>query len=608
MFKNAISSYIQRTSLNPDSVYFLSNDKQINPEQTVESQMNEINRQNRKIEVTVVPRNKPLENAYFLRKEGDLNIYLFPSNTIIIGNSQNEESEKSECINLSKQINRKILLFFGEINCGKTTLINSLVNALCDIQLQDNFRYIITEEFIQDTKKINSTKNITIYNLDGFKDKPPITIIDTPGFGGETQSDEKLIEMMKKLINDYIDNINALCFVAHSNKSRLTFEEKNRFNNILNLFGNDIKKNFIPIFTFCDIKQPLILNPLLENDSTFRNFIYNNIKDNNPWYFQCNNSAIFENDRRGMYTKLFWEKGMEELKMLFGKINNLSKINLNLSKSVLKSREILENKTLELKTLIEEVLPSINAIKNNIKEIKKYNEIISDSKNFTFKIKCPKMIKEDLKPGIHTTTCLKCNITCHENCPYADNKEKKSCKVMDSNGYCTVCPGKCFWDYHKNLPYILKIVEIEEERTVEDLKSKYYDSLNQLSNIEQTIKNKELEIEQKMVGCYAVYDEIKNYINQLNREALYINAKTQEEYIDLQIEKEKSEQKEGFEERIKILESIKQNKELVEQIFLVSTNCRNFDELKSKIISGEISFVKDKKLTKEEKEKLCVIF
>jgi len=56
--------------------------------------------------------------------------------------------------------------------------------------------------------------------------------------------------------------------------------------------------------------------------------------------------------------------------MLFGKINNLSKINLNLSKSVLKSREILENKTLELKTLIEEVLPSINAIKNNIKEKK----------------------------------------------------------------------------------------------------------------------------------------------------------------------------------------------------------------------------------------------
>ena len=218
------------------------------------------------------------------------------------------------------------------------------------------------------------------------------------------------------------------------------------------------------------------------------------------------------------------------------------------------------------------------------------------------------MIKEDLKPGIHTTTCLKCNITRHENCPYADNKEKKSCKIMDSNGYCTVCPGKCFWDYHKNLPYILKIVEIEEERTIEDLKSKYYDSLNQLSNIEQIIKNKELEIEQKMVGCYAVYEEIKNYINKLNREALYINAKTQEEYIDLQIVKEKSEQKAGFEERIKILESIKQNKELVEQIFLISTNCRNFDELKSKIISGEISFVKDKKLTKEEKEKLCVIF
>ena len=52
-FKNVINSYSQKTLLNPDSLYFLVNGQQINKENTVESYMNQINKQNNKLIVLV---------------------------------------------------------------------------------------------------------------------------------------------------------------------------------------------------------------------------------------------------------------------------------------------------------------------------------------------------------------------------------------------------------------------------------------------------------------------------------------------------------------------------------------------------------------------------
>ena len=39
----------------------------------------------------------------------------------------------------------------GQTGSGKTTLLKSLINALCHIQLHDNFRYIIIDEYDKDS-------------------------------------------------------------------------------------------------------------------------------------------------------------------------------------------------------------------------------------------------------------------------------------------------------------------------------------------------------------------------------------------------------------------------------------------------------------------------
>ena len=246
-------------------------------------------------------------------------------------------------------------------------------------------------------------------------------------------------------------------------------------------------------------------------------------------------------------------------KIFFDRLSNLSNKSLNLSKKVLETRDKIQNKIVELKPLIEQCQFLIEGIKNEIKYVSTLTDIINKTKNYKVKFKTPKISKEYLKPGLYTTTCLLCNRTCYNNCPYADN-EKKKCAAMDSNGYCTVCSKKCPWTLHTNVPYVIKYTEIEEEVTLEELKKKYFDSQKKLSLSEQIIKGKELDLEKKMIEYYAIHEEIKVCIDILKKEALCPNVNSSDEYIDVLIAKEKNEKKTGYEKRIKILESIKQLK------------------------------------------------
>ena len=571
-------------------------------------------------EKKVIQKNIPLKDAQWLKKEGELDIYLFPSSKFIIGKNTDSENEQLECLKISKQINRKILMVVGQTGSGKTTLLNSLINALCGIQLLDNFRYIIIDEYAKDsgvedpkTQSKSRTTYVTAYNINGINGNPPITIIDTPGFGDSRgmKFDEKIIEMIRDLFKNWIDSVNGICFVASASSARLTSTQKYIFSSIISLFGNDIAENFIPMLTFCDGKEPQILASLLDNESTFKKSIYDHIKYNTPWYLQFNNSAIFESNRTGKFTELFWELGMDSFKLFFTKLNLLSTKSLNHSKSVLETRERMQNKILALRPLLDQGLYLIEAMKNEINFISINTDLINKTRNFTIKTKRPEIKKEDLSPGIHTTTCLTCNFTCHSNCSYPNNEDKKKCIAIRKE-YCTVCPKKCHWQEHKNVPYIIKYTEIEVEETVEELKQKYYDSTNKLTLSQQIIRGKELELEKKMVECYYIQDEIKVCIDKLKKEALYPNVnETAEEYIDLQIESERSEKKAGYKDRIKTLESIKQNNKLINQMFKEGTTCKSLEEFRRKVMEDKISIIEGKnctiKLTEEEKKKLCII-
>ena len=66
-----------------------------------------------------------------------------------------------------------MILLIGETGSGKTTMINSLINFLNDIGLNDNFRYILIDESDEESKSKSKTSFITIYYIDSINNNYP---------------------------------------------------------------------------------------------------------------------------------------------------------------------------------------------------------------------------------------------------------------------------------------------------------------------------------------------------------------------------------------------------------------------------------------------------
>lgn len=97
----------------------------------------------------------------------------------------------------------------------------------------------------------------------------------------------------------------------------------------------------------------------------------------------------------------------------------------------------------------------LDTIKKELVFLNHHKLEIEENKNFTYSVLEPKIEKIDLAPGIHTTTCLNCNRTCHENCIFSNNEDKAKCIAMNKS-FCTICPKKCWWFMHVNYPFIYK--------------------------------------------------------------------------------------------------------------------------------------------------------
>ena len=73
-------------------------------------------------------------------------------------------------------------MIVGMTGVGKTTFLNSLVNYLMNVQMEDNFRYIISKDSFQVTNGKSSTKNVNIYSIPKQgRMKKAMRLIDIPG-------------------------------------------------------------------------------------------------------------------------------------------------------------------------------------------------------------------------------------------------------------------------------------------------------------------------------------------------------------------------------------------------------------------------------------------
>ena len=162
--------------------------------------------------------------------------------------------------------------------------------------------------------------------------------------------------------------------------------------------------------------------------------------------------------------------------------------------------------------------------------------------------------------GVYTTTCMVCNMTCHDSCALSNDKDKYKCVAME-NGDCTKCPGHCNWNKHSNVPWIFKTRMIKKKKTLEDLKKQYCAAKKGRVSQKQILKGVKNELCNTANDILKGMDVVKKSLEKLESIALKPNQFEVLDYINNMIESEKEQKNRGWEIRVDQLRNLRDKTE-----------------------------------------------
>lgn len=258
--------------------------------------------------------------------------------------------------------------------------------------------------------------------------------------------------------------------------------------------------------------------------------------------------------------------GCSSFQKFFDNLRNLETKSLSQTKGVLKERE-------QLKTVIAGIFPQVKAglsklgeFQDQLEIFRKHKDDIKNNKDFEYEVEETKQHLVDLPRGQHVTNCIQCNVTCHENCMYADDAQKANCCAMSNRGFCTVCIGKCIWSDHKNAPYIFRYSVDKVRKTYTDMKQKYEQAAGSPLTHENYIEELTYDVEYLLEKVKLRMEDIKQCKTRLREISLRPDPLTVEQHIELMIEAEETQGQPGFKTRIRILKEFKRIGLVDEQI------------------------------------------
>lgn len=468
----------------------------------------------------------------------------------------------------------KVLMVLGATGAGKSTLINGMANYILGVEWEDDFRFklIVDEPGTAGKSQAHSqTSWITAYTFHKMGDNSRVpytlTIIDTPGFGDTRglKRDRQITSQIKEFFSipdkdGGIDHLDGIGFVTQASLARLTPTQQYIFDSILATFGKDIANNIFMMVTFADGNKPPVLAAVKEAQIPFEKA------------FKFNNSALFtkadEKDEQGAeddedFAQMFWKMGVKSFKTFFVSYAKAEPKSLQLTKEVLDERQKLEATIQGLQTKVKNGLSQIDVLSQEERILKARQSEINANKNFKYKVKVPKTRQVDLKgSGTYVTNCLQCNFTCHHPCGISNDQDKYNCAAMDKRGEsdatCSICSCHGSWTKHVNNPYRYEEYEEEEERTVADLKKRYEEAMSGKTKAESMISNMENHLQFMYTKVLEMVHTIKKSLNRLGDIALKPNPLTEVEYIELLIQSEKDQAKDGWQQRVQYYEEMKQ--------------------------------------------------
>ncbi|XP_030598940.1 uncharacterized protein LOC115789600 [Archocentrus centrarchus] len=455
------------------------------------------------------------------------------------------------------KINKTILLL-GETGAGKSTLVNALLNYSIGVKFEDEIWFQIVEEE-KDEEELDKeeeenladsqTSDVIVYEIFGFEDQTlpySLTIIDTPGYGDtrEIKQDDIITHRLLDLFgaDDGVCEVTAVCLIMKAADNRLTDRLKYVFDAIMSLFGKDVEKNTVALFTYSDGGNP---KNALKALRAGRFKCAKNKKD--PIYFQFNNKEITERtEERKSTFEAAW-RVTEEGMVGFGAFLERSK-----PQSLMKTLKVL-NERVRLKACIQNLTERIELSEEKQREfeqteeaLKKYDGKMQKNKNFTVEVDEVYKAKEEIDSGRRflifykaATCCTVCQENCHyPGCTKAWNPE--SCEVM-KDGHCTVCTGKCPVSAHvkEEWRYVIKTRRVQN--TLEEIKEKFEKNKSESEKKSSLLENIKKEMNQLRAEKKQFLDECYHHVLRLEQIALKADSASTVFYLDFLIEKMKEE-------------------------------------------------------------------
>ncbi|TRZ04101.1 hypothetical protein DNTS_013901, partial [Danionella cerebrum] len=433
----------------------------------------------------------------------------------------------------------KIILLLGQTGTGKTKIINSMVNFVLGVTIEDSVWFEITDDQCDRTQAHSQTSDITLYEFFLHQSSMHLTIIDTPGYGDRCVGNAKKIAdgLFKLSSYDWIKQLDAVCLVIKSTETRLSKEYIRIFDAIQSLFGKNIFENIVLFFTFS--RGALPKNALTAvNDAQIKCAVN---EENEPLYF------LFDNCQGETFHTEFIEVQQQSWRISLKGMNGFFQfLNSTEAKPLKMTRDVIDQRV-KLEEEIHRIKERNQQINEKQKELNNIEEQLETRKNFETEVD---VIYKDLVDIDRSLASIAVRCTeCKENCHYPGSWwiTPLSWSVVIKNNKCKMCFKKCHISKHIKDAKIY-VTKIRKEKRVDpDLKQGYEDLQAQRKAREEEVQRLKVDKMKRVMDAF-------HSINALEMIALNTDSLMTLFHIDFLIEELKNINEP---EKAKILEHIK---------------------------------------------------